>query len=392
MHFGHFSDDGSEYVITRFPTPRPWENFLSNHEYGVKVEETGAGYSVLPASPGCRVTFASAGEPFSKVFYLRDRDSGHHWSLTSQPVAHPYDTFQCRHGLGYTIFVMSCEGVETELRVFVPLNDPVEIWTATMRNTGSRPRSLTLFPYLEWHLAPYLKPWDNYRNYIAAHWSSEEQLVIGEVYDPAHPGQTFVGFAGVGPAPGSWDTERAVFVGEFLVGDRVLLHPVLRGIDHTGAAGEPDPFIVGGAIGRRDRRIERRRMDRLSDTGISGLREIADIDGEQHIGRAVAPFGLDALDQALLGEDHIDLDAGLLGEFLEQGVDQIRLAVRIDIDLARLDGLSGCCGEGEDKKRKRKRAREGKSHRFLQWPGFKAPVSDLRLGPRPDAKGPHSFA
>ncbi len=58
-------------------------------------------------------------------------------------------------------------------------------------------------------------------------------------------------------------------------------------------------------------------MDRLGDPGIGRLREIADIDGEQHVGGAVAPLGRDALDQALLGEDHIDLGAGLLGEGLE---------------------------------------------------------------------------
>jgi len=214
MQFGHFSEDGREYVITRVPTPRAWENYLSNHEYGVKVEETGGGYSVLPAAPGCRITYASAGEPFSKVFYLRDRESGRHWSLTWQPVAHAYESFQCRHGLGYTIFEMSCEGIETELRVFVPVTDPVEVWTATIRNPSERPRSLTLFPYLEWHLAPYLKPWDNYRNYIAAHWSPEEQLVIAEVMDPAQPGHSFVGFAGVDRAPAGWDTERAAFIGD----------------------------------------------------------------------------------------------------------------------------------------------------------------------------------
>jgi cellobiose phosphorylase/cellobionic acid phosphorylase len=214
MQFGHFSDDGREYVITRFPTPRPWENFLSNHQYGVKVDESGAGYSVLPTAPGCRITHASAGEPFSKVFYLRDRESGRHWSLTWQPVAHPYEKFQCRHGLGYTIFEMECEGLETELRVFVPLADPVEVWTATIRNPGDRPRSLTLLPYLEWHLSPYLKPWDNYRNYIGARWSSDEQLVMAEVMDPAHPGNSFVGFAGLDPMPASWDTERAAFIGD----------------------------------------------------------------------------------------------------------------------------------------------------------------------------------
>ena len=83
-------------------------------------------------------------------------------------------------------------------------------------------------------------------------------------------------------------------------------------------------------------------MDRLRDAGVGRLGEIADIDGEQDVGWAVAPLGLDALDQPLLGEDHIDLDAGLRGELLEQRIDQVRLAVGIDIDLARLGGRNDC--------------------------------------------------
>jgi cellobiose phosphorylase len=213
MQYGHFSDDGREYIMTRFPTPRGWENYIANREYGLRVEETGAGYSLLPIAPGCRVTYASPGEPFSKVFYLRDRDSGEHWSLTWQPTARPCDRFQCRHGLGYTIFEMSAGGLATELRVFVPVEGPVEIWTATVRNDDSHPRSITLFPYIEWHLAPYMKPWDNHRNYIQAHWVGDEKLILASLADPAAPGTTFSGFAAVAPPTAGFDTERDAFLG-----------------------------------------------------------------------------------------------------------------------------------------------------------------------------------
>jgi len=212
--YGHFSDDGREYVITRFPTPRSWENYLSNGEYGLRVDETGAGYSVLPVSPGCRITYAAAGEPFSKVFYLRDEDSGRHWSLTWQPVGELYDSYCCRHGLGYTVFEMAVDDIESELRVCVPLQDQVEIWTATLRNTGSRPRRLTIFPYVEWHLAAHARPWDNYRNYLQAHWSQQDRLIIATLAEPARPGQHYHAFAAVTPQANSYDTDRATFLGD----------------------------------------------------------------------------------------------------------------------------------------------------------------------------------
>jgi hypothetical protein len=107
------------------------------------------------------------------------------------------------------------------------------------------------------------------------------------------------------------------------------------------------------------------------------LREVADVDGEHHIGGTVASFGLDALDQALLGEDHVDLDRGLVvGELLEERIAKVRLAVRIDV--TKVGGVSDRSGEGRREKRKRERAREWKSHHFLQLPEFKAPGSDKR--------------
>lgn len=230
MDYGHFSEDGREYVITRFPTPRGWENYLSNREYGLRVEETGAGYSVLPVAPGCRITYASPAEPFSKVFYLRDEESGRHWSLSWQPVGGEYEEFRCRHGLGYTVFEMDAQGIQSDLRVLVPPEGPLEIWTARIRNPGSEARRLTLFPYVEWHLAPYLKPWDNYRNYIEAHWVEREGLVVATLYDPRRPGETFVGFAGVAPEPSGWDTEREAFLG-------------------SGAAAAPEAVTAGACRG-----------------------------------------------------------------------------------------------------------------------------------------------
>ena len=173
-------------------------------------------------------------------------------------------------------------------------------------------------------------------------------------------------------------------VGEFFVGDRVLLDALLRGVDHARAAGEPDPLSVGRAIGGRDRGVERRRLDRLGDAGIGRLREIADIDREQEVGRAVAALGLNALDQALLGIDHIDLDAGLVGELFQQRVDQIRLPVGVDIDLSRLCGRGQRCDQEGNNKRKRGGVRTAESHRHppmaeVQGPGIG------RFAPKPSA-------
>ena len=42
--YGHFTDDGLEYVITRPETPMPWVNVICNGDYGLVVSEAGSGY------------------------------------------------------------------------------------------------------------------------------------------------------------------------------------------------------------------------------------------------------------------------------------------------------------------------------------------------------------
>jgi cellobiose phosphorylase len=43
--YGHFSDDGREYVITRPDTPKPWINVVSNDDYGFVISQAGGGYA-----------------------------------------------------------------------------------------------------------------------------------------------------------------------------------------------------------------------------------------------------------------------------------------------------------------------------------------------------------
>ncbi len=209
MSYGHFSKDGREYLITRVPTPRAWENYLSNDSYGMKIDAVGSGYSRLPIAPGNRVTLAEPGQ----VFYLRDDESGKFWSLTWQPVGGKYDRYQCRHGINYSVFEMRNQRIQTSVRVFVPLQDQVEIWTVTVRNAGRKPRRLTLFPYTEWHLAPMMRPWDDYRNYIESQWIAEQGLIAATLAEPTAPGVFYHAFAAISEPPAGYDTESEVFQG-----------------------------------------------------------------------------------------------------------------------------------------------------------------------------------
>ena len=107
-------------------------------------------------------------------------------------------------------------------------------------------------------------------------------------------------------------------------------------------------------MGRHDL-VEHVGFHRLADAGSHRVLDTPDIDREQHVRRAVGALGLDALLEARACGDDVDLDAGLLGEGVEQRLDELAFAVSVDIDVARL-GEGGA--RSNDRARDRSTTRE----------------------------------
>ena len=155
--YGHFTPDAREYVITRPDTPRPWVNVICPGRYGTVVSQAGSGYSWLDHASLNRVTRWEQDltrDAWGKYLYLRDRETGRAWSLTFQPVRAKGARYECRHGIGYSTLRARCDGIETTCTVFVPPEEPLEIWRIEIVNRGTRARRLDLFSYLEWNLGP----------------------------------------------------------------------------------------------------------------------------------------------------------------------------------------------------------------------------------------------
>jgi cellobiose phosphorylase len=166
--YGYFNDDGTEYVITRPDTPKPWVNVISNGDYGLIVSQAGGGFSWRAHSNFNRLTRWQQDlvqDNWGKFLYLKDRDTGDLWSAAFQPVKNAAAIYQCRHGLGYTTLTTHCEGIQSEWTLFAPNDEPLEIWLLTLTNSSNKLRRLSLFSYLEWCLgfAP-----DNHREFHKA--------------------------------------------------------------------------------------------------------------------------------------------------------------------------------------------------------------------------------
>ncbi|WP_105614864.1 GH36-type glycosyl hydrolase domain-containing protein [Vallitalea okinawensis] len=153
--YGYFTQDGREYVITNPRTPKPWANIISNGDYGFMVSQTGGGYSWRGNAGQNRITRTMQDiikDPWGKYVYIRDIETKEFWSAAWKPVMADYEYYEVRHGIGYSIFRQKVNNINSEMKVFVVPNAPVEIMEVTLKNDSNCRRALDVSSYFEWGL------------------------------------------------------------------------------------------------------------------------------------------------------------------------------------------------------------------------------------------------
>ncbi len=154
MKFGHFDDAAREYVITTPQTPYPWINYLGNDGFFGLMSNTGGGYCFYKDANMRRLTrYRYNNVPVDdggRYYYIVDGDNI--WNPGWKPMKTELDTYECRHGLGYTTLVGEKAGLRSELTCFVPLNATCEVHRMRLENTSSETKKIKLFSLVEWCL------------------------------------------------------------------------------------------------------------------------------------------------------------------------------------------------------------------------------------------------
>ncbi|MBR3377454.1 MAG: glycosyl transferase [Mogibacterium sp.] len=154
MRFGFFDDINSEYVITTPETPLPWINYLGSQDFFRLISNTSGGYCFYKDAKLMRLTrYRYNNSPIDcsgHYFYIKDGSSI--WNPGWQPVKAQLDSYKCRHGLGYTVFESSKNGLNAVQEVFVPLQENCELTRVTLMNVSSEPKEIDLYSYVEFCL------------------------------------------------------------------------------------------------------------------------------------------------------------------------------------------------------------------------------------------------
>ena len=154
MKFGHFDDANREYVITSPQTPYPWINYLGTQGFFSLISNTAGGYSFYKDARLRRITrYRYNNVPVDmggRYFYIND--NGNVWNPGWSPVKTQLDSYECRHGMGYTIIKGSSKGITAQVTFFVPQDFNGEIQKVTIKNDTDEHKSIKLFSFEEWCL------------------------------------------------------------------------------------------------------------------------------------------------------------------------------------------------------------------------------------------------
>lgn len=204
--FGRYSDDGREFVITRPDTPRPWLNYAWSDHLLVSIDQCGGGHALYRDGDGHRSIACR-----DRFIYLKDIESGEFWTVGWGKIRLPFESYRCRHGLGYT--VLSCRHLDWEAEWTISATpDSLEIWQVRIINRSGIRRKLAVYPGVAFALEGWT-PYGTLENYARATIASP-QMIYAENRSNERPGVRNNGFFAASlPADGRECSEQ-----EFLGG------------------------------------------------------------------------------------------------------------------------------------------------------------------------------
>ena len=242
MRYGHFDDEGREYVITRPDTPLPWINYLGSEAYFGIISNTAGGYSFYRDARLRRLTrYRYNNAPLDlggRYIYLRDDESGEYWSPSWQPVQRQLEDYSCRHGLGYSIIGSTYAGIRAETLYFVPLGENLEVWRIRVTNERRAAASLSLFSSIEWCLWDANDDATNFqRNYSIGQVEVEDGVIYHKT-EYRERRDHFAFFACSAPLAG-FDTQRDAFLGPYRGWDRPIVVEQGKATDSVAHGWQP---------------------------------------------------------------------------------------------------------------------------------------------------------
>ena len=216
MKFGFFDDAHKEYVITTPKTPLPWINYLGSNDFFSLVSNTCGGYSFYKDAKLLRITRYRyndiPADTNGKYYFIKDGDTI--WNPGWQPIKTELDSYECRHGMGYSTFHSTKNGLEATLLAFVPANDTCEVNRIVLKNNTDAPKEISLFSYIEFCLWNAMDDMTNFQRNLSI---GEVEIIGSDIYHKTEYRERRNHYAvySVNAPIDGFDTDRDTFLGAY---------------------------------------------------------------------------------------------------------------------------------------------------------------------------------
>ena len=216
MKFGYFDDANREYVITTPKTPLPWINYLGCNEFFSLISNTCGGYTFYKDAKLLRMTRYRYNDVPNdingKYFYIKEGNTV--WNPGWKPTQTDLDSYECRHGIGYSRFTGMKNELEASVLTFVPMDDNCEISQVKLTNKSNAAKNVSLFSYVEWCL------WnadDDSRNFQRNLSTGEVEVIGSTIYHKTEYRERRNHYAiySVNTPVDGFDTSRDAFLGAY---------------------------------------------------------------------------------------------------------------------------------------------------------------------------------
>ena len=214
MKFGFFDDNNKEYVITSPKTPYPWINYLGTQDFFSLISNTAGGYSFYKDARLRRITrYRYNNVPIDmggRYFYINDE--GTIWNPGWSPVKTELDSYECRHGMGYTIITGKKNNLKAEVTFFVPQNYTGEVQQVVLTNEGNTEKNFSLYSFAEWCLWDAQDDCTNFQRNFS---TGRVEVVDSTIYHKTEyrDRRNHFAFYTVNDTIDGYDTDRDAFIG-----------------------------------------------------------------------------------------------------------------------------------------------------------------------------------
>ncbi len=214
----HFDNEKREFVVSRYNTPTPWMNYLSNGTFHTMISQAGGGVAFYKSPQIWRINhYKFFHVPTDRSgFYTYIIDGADTWCPTNEPCKNKPDTWQAAHGMGYTRFEAEKKGLRAVATYFVGPYENALIWNLKLRSDTDR--NITLVPYVELGMMEFMRElqWQCYNKHQLACYNLDDVLVYryGVEMQPKPKETPLVYFAADTPVS-AFDCDRDEFVGSY---------------------------------------------------------------------------------------------------------------------------------------------------------------------------------